>query len=235
MIARRLASRFTLIELLVVIAIIAILASMLLPALGSARQQGYKIACIGNLHQLGTALAMYGEDHNGVVPFAISGIEGTPSMTSWDYVLSSYVGENITIAEPSCMTDASRASPVFRCPSDKEQRAAAGYAARSYCRVMFDDLSYPDYYDGIRLNQVSKPSAKFLLIEWHHANNFRGSNWQAYANRWLFTNQGGVSSWHTPLFGLFHQGNSSNFLFCDFHVGNVGMNEASDDTHWTQN
>ena len=73
---------FTLIELLVVIAIIAILASLIMPALGYAQARGRTTDCLNNKKQIMTILRMYGNDHTSMIPYMID-VQGAKRPYSW--------------------------------------------------------------------------------------------------------------------------------------------------------
>jgi prepilin-type processing-associated H-X9-DG protein len=224
--------------LLVVIAIIAILAAMLLPALGKAREAGRRSVCQNQQKQLGISMQLFLDENEDYYP-TTTYFTGSGHMVTWDDLLAGYDGRELTQAAMN-LTKFSKSDTarhvLYRCPSDPFEstldRVRRSYAlnrgyppgvhpnnAAKYRGVSRTGLANAAAW-SLSQTQMSKPEESIVLLEAHDANNQMGNRVRAAISAERVQGfQLNVDYWN-------HGFQRSNYLMADGHLEYLTFEET---------
>ena len=208
---------FTLIELLVVIAIIGIVAALMLPSLARGKSSANRVACAGNLRQLGLATQMYWDDNNGVCfPWELGPTNGG-RLYWFGWLQAGAEGERAYDPAPGALYPYLRGHTVGLCPGLnyamaqfklKATGAAYGYG---YNRFFTPQRDQP----AVRLSNVRSPASTALFADAAQVNDVQApaSRANPMLEEWYY-----VDTTADYPNGHFRHGRKANVIFCDGHV-----------------
>ena len=210
------ATGFTLIELLVVVAIIAVLVSLLLPALAAAREKAKQSVCMSNMKQLGLAMQMYTDDYQGWI-MALYRRDYVPSAW-WMYTMYKL---HYFPHWPG--------APVWLCPTNMASADNPPGKSTTYARISHPEYHYPAWNHGVGtyestsgffpLYKVPYPSRQIVLGEGQY-----GRDYNHPLDFCLFVNSSGLT-----YYGAFLHGERMDCLFVDWHVASLPAGDISAD------
>ena len=221
---RRKGNAFTLIELLIVIAIIAILASMLLPALNKAREKAQAISCTSNFKQFGTIFFLYTGDNQDNIP-----TDNYQSTVQWLELMSPYL--------PGYKWGSGKKAPVLSCPSIRSRGIKNEYyhtdvTLNSQASVRCDNANLEnnaDYRDTPdKFSRHKRQSDTFMASEYTQEQS------SGYTVLSLYNHYKSLADWSNGAWMKSHyyrHGGRMNMIYLDGHARLVQPREVNPYTY----